>query len=75
MNVDEKDIRKHKNGIAKLAVILDGNDSILLLEEVRGDLDVFLNQYEREPADLKNMRIKDIANAEIIRRLRDVSRL
>ena len=75
MNVDEKDIRKHKNDIARLAVVLDGNDSILLPEDVREDMDVFLNQYEREPADLKNLQIKDITNAEIIRRLRDVYQL
>ena len=75
MNVDEKDIRKHKNDIARLAVVLDGNDSILLPEDVREDMDVFLNQYEREPADLKNLQIKDITNAGIIRRLRDVYQL
>ena len=75
MNVDEKDIRKHKNDIARLAMVLDGNDSILLPEEVRKDLDVFLSQYEREPADLKNLQIKDTVNAEIIRRLRDVYHL
>lgn len=75
MNVDEKDIKKHKNDIARLAVILDGNDSLLLPEEVREDMDVFLNHYEREPADLKNLQIKDIVNAEIIRRLRDVYQL
>ena len=75
MNVDEKDIRKHKNDIARLAVVLDGNDSILLPEDVREDMDVFLNQYEREPVDLKNLQIKDITNAGIIRRLRDVYQL
>ncbi|MCH5338261.1 MAG: hypothetical protein J1E03_05725 [Acetatifactor sp.] len=75
MNVDEKDIRKHKNDIARLAVVLDGNDSILLPEDVREDMDVFLNRYEREPADLKNLQIRDIANAEIIRRLRDIYQL
>ena len=75
MNVDERNIRKHKNDIARLAVVLDGNDSILLPKEVREDMDVFLSQYEREPADLKNLQIKDITNAEIIRRLRDVYQL
>ena len=73
--MDEKDIRKHKNDIARLAVVLNGNDSILLPAEVREDMDVFLSHYEREPADLKNLQIKDIANAEIIRRLRDVYQL
>ena len=75
MNVDERNIRKHKNDIARLAVVLDGNDSILLPKEVREDMDVFLSQYEREPAVLKNLQIKDITNAEIIRRLRDVYQL
>lgn len=72
MNVDEKDIRKHKNDIVRLAAALDGKEHILLPREVKEDMDIFLNQYEREPADMKSLGFRDITNAEIIRRLRDI---
>lgn len=72
MNVDEKDIRKHKNDIVRLAAALDGKEHILLPREVKEDMDIFLNRYEREPADMKSLGFRDITNAEIIRRLRDI---
>ena len=71
-SVDEKDIRKHKNDIARLAVVLEGNKSIHLPEEVRVDMEYFISQYEKEPAELKNLRIDNITNTEIINRLRDI---
>lgn len=72
ISIDEKDIRKHKNDIARLAVILSGDDSVQLPEDVKADMEYFISQYEKEPIDLKNLRIRDVTNAEILRRLRDV---
>ncbi len=72
ISVDEKDIRKHKNDIARLAVVLSGNDSAWFPGEVRADMEYFISQYEKEPVDLKNLRIRDVTNAEVIRRLKDV---
>nr|WP_289706433.1 hypothetical protein [Enterocloster clostridioformis] len=41
-------------------------------EEVRIDMERFIALYEREPADLKALRIKNITNEEITGRLREV---
>lgn len=72
MHVDEADIKKHKNDIARLAVILEGGTMPFVPEEVRKDMEGFITQYEEEPADLKGLRIKDATNAEIIERLKKV---
>lgn len=72
ISVDEKDIRKHKNDIARLAVVLSGDNFVQLPEEVRADMEDFISQYEKKPVDLKNLGIRDVTNAEIISRLKTV---
>lgn len=72
VSVDEKDIRKHKNDIVRLAVVISGDDSVRFPEDVKADMEYFISQYEKEPADLKNLRIRNITNAEIIIRLKDI---
>ena len=71
-HVDEKDIKKHKSDIARLTAILEGRVIQHLPEEVRIDMERFIALYEREPADLKALRIKNITNEEITGRLREV---
>lgn len=75
ISVDEKDIRKHKNDIARLVVVVDGNAPIALPREVKEDMGLFLSQYEKEPADLKNLGLGNFTNAEIIRRIKDIYQL
>ena len=75
ISVDEKDIRKHKNDIARLVAVVDGNAPIALPREVKEDMSYFLSQYEKEPADLKNLGLGNFTNAEIIRRIKDIYQL
>lgn len=75
MNVDEKDIKKHKNDIVRLAVLLNGDVPVTLPKEVEEDMRHFLSQYEKEPADLKNLGLGTLPNVEIIRRLKDIYQL
>ena len=72
MNVDEKEIRKHKNDIARLAMVLSGNDFVRLPEEVRKDMEYFISRFENDPVDLKNLRIRGLTNADLVMRLKDV---
>ena len=75
ISVDEKNIRKHKNDIARLVVILDGKVPVTLPKEVEEDMRYFLSLYEKEPADLKNLELGNFTNAQIIRRLKDIYQL
>lgn len=71
-HVDEKDIRKHKNDIIRMATLLSGNASLTIPEEVREDILQFISKYETEPVDLKSLKIHGIRNEEILERLKSV---
>lgn len=72
IHVDTSDINKHKNDIARLAMILEGRSIQFLPEEVKKDMETFLAFYEKEPADLKSLRIKDATNEDVVERLKTV---
>lgn len=71
-HVDEKDIKKHKNDIVRLASVLSGNDMVQMPKEVMEDMSNFLQQYEHAPADLKSLKIHGITNQQIIDRLKKI---
>lgn len=70
LHVDGKDIKKHKNDVIRLATLLSKNDNLVLPDEVKADMALFIAAYEEEPANLKSLGITGLKNEDIISRLR-----
>lgn len=70
--VDTKDIKKHKNDIVRLAGVLTGEEKIALPESVRVDMRGFLERFEAEPTDMKNMGLPALTFAEVLRLLKAI---
>ena len=65
-HVDEKDIRKHKNDIIRLATLLTGLEQCELSEPVRRDIALFIDGLRNEPVDLKTLKISGIKFEDIL---------
>lgn len=65
-HVDEKDIRKHKNDILRLATLLTGREQCELPVSVRHDMALFLEAMRGEQIDLKALKITGISPEELL---------
>lgn len=65
-HVDEKDIRKHKNDILRLATLLTGAEQCELPEAVRQDVTLFIDILRKEPIDIKTLKIYGITFEDIL---------
>lgn len=65
-HVDEKDIRKHKNDILRLASLLTGTEQCELPNPVRQDAALFIEELRNEPVDLKTLKIPGIQFEDIL---------
>ncbi|MGN0310251.1 MAG: hypothetical protein ACI4C3_06675 [Bacteroides sp.] len=70
--VDEKDIRKHKNDIARLAALLTGEERCALPPSIRDEMGTFIYQLEQSPVDTKNLHLRGVKNEDIVQVLRSV---
>ena len=64
--IDSKNIKKHKNDVFRLAANMDKNVKLTIPDAVREDVKRFMDEAEKEPVDLKNLGIKNIAYEEIL---------
>jgi hypothetical protein len=72
-NIDEKDIRKHKNDVIRLSRLLTLHQSISLPESIRLDMGKFLDGMQNDgPTDLKNFNLRNITFEELVDNLRQV---
>ncbi|MEA4846064.1 MAG: hypothetical protein VB106_02405 [Clostridiaceae bacterium] len=71
-HVDEKDIRKHKNDIIRLATLLNGSEKCELSETVRQDMSAFVEKLRQDPVDPKSLKITGIRFEDILDVLRQV---
>lgn len=71
-SVSERDIKKHKNDIARLSTILTGNERCNLPEAVKADMRQFIAQYETDPVEPKSLNIPGLASSDIIEVLQKV---
>ena len=71
-HVDEKDIRKHKNDIVRLATLLTGTEQCELPDPVRSDIALFIERLRNEPVDLKTLEITGIKFEDILEILAQV---
>lgn len=65
-HVDDRDIRKHKNDIIRLATLLTGTEQCELPEPVRQDVALFIDGLRSEPVDLKNLKISGVKFEDIL---------
>lgn len=70
--VDEKDIRKHKNDVIRLASLLNGFEKCELSEAVKQDMSAFVEKLRQDPVDPKSLKISGIQFEDILDVLRQV---
>ena len=69
--VDNKDIRKHKNDIIRLYVLLTPNIRVELPETIKEDMSIFLKMMEKEEINLKQFNIRS-TKENLIKTLSDI---
>ena len=70
--IDEKDIRKHKNDVARLAVILTGNERCKIPENIKSDMQRFVTAFENDPPDIRSLGIVGVSADDIVDVLKSV---
>ncbi|MCL1982698.1 MAG: hypothetical protein FWG53_06415 [Clostridiales bacterium] len=70
--IDEKDIRKHKNDVARLAAILTGNENCTVPSSVCTDMARFIEAFDNNPPDMKALGITGVTAKDISELLRRV---
>lgn len=71
-HVDEKDIRKHKNDVVRLATLLTVTEQCDLPDPVRHDMALFIEGLHNESVDLKTLKISGIKFEDILEVLSQV---
>lgn len=71
-HVDEKDIRKHKNDVVRLATLLTVTEQCDLPDPVRHDMALFVEGLHNESVDLKTLKISGIKFEDILEVLSQV---
>ena len=72
--VDEKNIKKHKNDVFRLLTIVSPIKKVPIVEEIRKDLNQFINEIQDDQPDLKNLGIKNVNLDEMIEILENIYR-
>lgn len=71
--IDEKDIRKHKNDVMRLYQLLTSVERVLLPQQIKQDMLQFLDRMGNDNTiDLKNLGLKHITMEELLDNLRRV---
>ena len=70
--VDEKSVRKHRNDICRLAVLLTGGERPTMSEAIRADMQRFIKAYESDPVDPKALKISGVGAKQVVETLRSV---
>lgn len=66
VHVDDKDIKKHRNDVCRLAGLLTGDESVRLPDGVRRDMRKFLKAYREHPVDPKALKLKGVKAEQIV---------
>ena len=70
--VKDGDIRKHKNDVARLAALLTGNETCVVPASVFADIARFTEAFEKEPPDMRSLRISGVTANDVLVLLRTV---
>ena len=69
-HVDSKNIRKHKNDVFRLSILLTSDIRVTLSAAIRSDLEKFFSAMEAESIDLKVFGIRNQSQQEILQKLK-----
>ena len=71
-HVDSKNIRKHKNDVFRLSILLTSDIRVMLSAAIRSDLEKFFSAMEAETIDLKAFGIRSQSQQEILQKLKTI---
>lgn len=69
--IDSKNIRKHKNDVLRLSVLLTGDTRIPVPDEIYTDVMLFLDDIKNSKIDVKQFGIRNQSQVEIIEKIRN----
>ena len=69
--VDSKNIRKHKNDVLRLSILLTGDTRIPVPDEIYADIMKFLENVENTPIDVKQFGIRNQSKEDVIEKIRN----
>lgn len=70
--VDSKNIKKHKNDVFRLSLLLTDELHIELSAGISNDMREFFTQIENEDVDMKSLGLRNLKKEDILSRLRDL---
>lgn len=68
-SIDSKNIRKHKNDVLRLSILLTGETRITVPEGIYGDIVLYLQKMRQEKIDIKQLGIRNQSQEEVIRKI------
>ena len=71
-HVDSKNLRKHKNDVFRLSILLTSDIRVILSAAIRSDLEKFFSAMEAETIDLKAFGIRSQSQQEILQKLKTI---
>ena len=71
-HVDSKNIRKHKNDVFRLSILLTSDIRVTLSAAIQSDLEKFFSAMEVETIDLKTFGIRSQSPQEILQKLKTI---
>ena len=71
-HVDSKNIRKHKNDVFRLSILLTSDIRVILSAAIRSDLEKFFSAMEADTIDLKAFGIRSQSQQEILQKLKTI---
>jgi hypothetical protein len=70
--ISEKDIRKHKNDVARLAALFTGNETCIVPARVLTDITLFIDAFEKEPPDIKALGLPGVTSDDVVAMLKRI---
>lgn len=68
--IDSKNIRKHKNDVFRLAVLITEEMKIILPKEIGDDMELFIEAMDEESIDLKSIGVPNASKGALLKLLR-----
>lgn len=66
-HIDQKDIKKHKNDVFRLSVLLIPNNHINVPDKIKKDMNIFIDAMKKEDVNLKQLGITGVMKEEILK--------
>jgi hypothetical protein len=70
--IKKKDINKHINDVARIATLLTGNERCEIPTSIYDDVIQFIREFEKQPPDIKALKISGVNERDIVDILRKV---